>query len=92
MNKSELIAASAQKSGLTQKDAGKVLDAVLDSIIEAVAKDDKVQLIGFGTFEARQRAERIGRNPQTKAEIKIPATKVPAFAAGKAFKDAVSSK
>ena len=89
MNKSDLIANIAEKSGLTKKDADKALSAVIDSITEALKSGDKVQLVGFGTFEIRERAERNGINPLTKAEIKIPATKVPAFKAGSALKDAV---
>ena len=89
MNKTELIAKIADKSGLTKKDADKALTAVIDSITEALVNADKVQLVGFGTFELRTRAERKGRNPLTKAEITIPASKVPAFKAGKALKDAI---
>ena len=89
MNKSDLIANIAEKSGLTKKDADKALSAVIDSITEALKSGDKVQLVGFGTFEIRERAARKGINPLTKAEIKIPATKVPAFKAGSALKDAV---
>ena len=89
MNKTELIAKIADKSGLTKKDADKALTAVIDSITEALVNADKVQLVGFGTFELRTRAERKGRNPLTKAEITIPASKVTAFKAGKALKDAV---
>ncbi len=90
MNKVELVASVAEKAGLAKKDAEKAVAAVIDSIVDAVAKDDKVQLIGFGTFELRTRAARTGRNPQTKATITIPASKQPAFKAGKAFKDAVA--
>ncbi len=90
MNKVELVASVAEKAGLSKKDAEKAVAAVIDSIVGAVAKDDKVQLIGFGTFELRTRAARTGRNPQTKATITIPASKQPAFKAGKAFKDAVA--
>lgn len=89
MNKADLIAKIADKSGLTKKDADKALTAVIDSITDALVKGDKVQLVGFGTFEIRTRAARKGRNPLTKAEITIPASKVPAFKAGKALKDAV---
>jgi len=89
MNKSELIAAIAEKSELTKKDAEKALNAVISSIEEALKKGDKVQLVGFGTFEVKQRAARKGRNPQTKEEIVIPASKVPVFKVGKALKDAV---
>ena len=90
MNKVELVAAIAEKSGLSKKDAEKALAATLDTIVAAVKKGDKVALVGFGTFEARKRGARVGRNPQTKETIKIPASKVPAFKAGKGFKDAVA--
>ncbi|HHW46041.1 MAG TPA: HU family DNA-binding protein [Clostridiales bacterium] len=90
MNKSELIAAISAKSGLTKKDADKALSAFMDVITEQLKAGDKVQLIGFGTFEVRERAARTGRNPQTKAPIKIPATKVPVFKAGKSFKEVIS--
>ena len=89
MNKTELIAKVADKSALTKKDADKAITALIETITEALAKDDKIQLVGFGTFEVRARAERKGRNPLTKAEITIPASKVPAFKAGKALKDAI---
>ncbi len=89
MNKVELVASVAEKSGLSKKDAEKAVAAVLESVVEAVANNDKVQLVGFGTFETRTRAARTGRNPQTKATITIPASKAPVFKAGKAFKDAV---
>ncbi len=78
-----------RRTDLTHKDAGLAIDAVLDTIRETLADDKKVQLIGFGTFEVRQRAARKGRNPQTGKTIKIPATKVPAFKPGKVLKDAV---
>ena len=90
MNKVELVAAIAEKSGLSKKDAEKALAATLDSIVGAVKKGDKVALVGFGTFEARKRGARVGRNPQTKETINSPASKVPAFKAGKGFKDAVA--
>ena len=89
MNKTELISAIAEKAELSKKDAEKALNAFVSSVEEALAKDDKVQLVGFGTFEVKARAERKGRNPQTKQEIVIPASKAPAFKAGKAFKDAI---
>lgn len=89
MNKTELIAAIAAKADLTRKDAGIALDAVIGSITDALKANDKVQLIGFGTFEVRKRAARIGKNPQTGADVKIPATKVPVFKAGKALKEIV---
>lgn len=92
MNKSELVAALAEKADVTKKDAEKVLASFVDVVGDALKKGDKIQLVGFGTFEARKRAARVGKNPQTKAEIKIPATTVPAFKAGKALKDLVSGK
>lgn len=92
MNKPELIAAVAEQAGLTKKDAEKAVAAVLDSITASLAKGDKVSLIGFGNFEVKARAAREGKNPQTGEKIKIAATKVPAFKAGKALKDAVAPK
>ncbi len=89
MNKVELCAAVAEKAGLSKKDAEKAVSAVLEAVVEAVAKGDKVALVGFGTFEARARGARVGRNPRTKENIQIPATTLPAFKAGKAFKEAV---
>ena len=90
MNKTELVAAIAAKVGLSKKDADKALAAVIDSITEAVVKGDKVQLVGFGTFETKTRAARTGLNPRTKEKITIPASKAPAFKAGSAFKNAVN--
>lgn len=90
MNKVNLVASVAEKAGLSKKDAEKAVAAVLDSVVAAVANGEKVQLIGFGTFELRVRAARTGRNPQTKQTITIPASKQPVFKAGKAFKDAVA--
>ncbi|MEX5284691.1 HU family DNA-binding protein [Selenomonas sputigena] len=92
MNKTELVANVAEKAGLTKKDAEKALSAVIESIESALVEGDKVQLIGFGTFEVKDRAARTGRNPQTGGEIKIPASKNPVFKAGKALKDAVNKK
>ena len=89
MNKTELINAVAEASELSKKDATKAVDAVFESILEALKNGDKVQLIGFGNFEVRERAARKGRNPQTGEEIEISASKVPAFKPGKALKDAV---
>jgi DNA-binding protein HU-beta len=89
MNKAELVASMAEKSGMSKKDAEKALNAFIESVEGALISGDKVQLVGFGSFEVRQRAERKGRNPQTKEEITIPASKVPVFKVGKAFKDAV---
>ena len=88
MNKTELVAAVAEKAEISKKDADSAVNAVIESIIEAVASKDKVQIVGFGTFEARERKEKIGKNPRTGEEIKIAASVVPAFKAGKAFKDA----
>lgn len=88
-NKAELVENVAKKTGLTKKDATAAVEAVFGSIQDDLKKGDKVQLIGFGTFEVRHRAARKGRNPQTGAEIEIPASKVPAFKPGKALKDAV---
>ncbi len=92
MNKSELIAAMAAKTGETKKNAEASLNALIDVITETLEKGDKVQLVGFGSFEVRKRAARKGRNPQTKEEIKIPASKAPVFKAGKALKDLVNKK
>ncbi len=90
MNKAELVAAVAEKAGISKKDAEKAVAAVIDSVVDTLKAGDKVQLIGFGTFEIRERAARTGINPQTKATIKIAASKTPVFKAGKAFKDAVA--
>ena len=92
MNKTELIAALAEKAEVSKKDAEKVLNAFVETVQDAVKADDKVQLVGFGTFESKARAAREGKNPQTNATIKIPATTVPAFKAGKALKDFVAGK
>ena len=89
MNKAELITSMAEKSQLTKKDAETALKAFIDSVQEALENGDKVQLIGFGTFETRERAAREGRNPRTKETITIPASTVPVFKAGKEFKDRV---
>lgn len=88
-NKAELVSEVAAKTELTKKDVAATVDAIFNSIQENLAKGEKVQLIGFGTFEVRDRAARKGRNPQTGKEIEIPASKVPAFKPGKALKDAV---
>ena len=90
MTKAELIAQVALKAGLSKKDSDKAIGAVIDSITEALASGDKVQLVGFGTFEVKERGERKGINPRTKEEITIAASKLPSFKAGKALKDAVS--
>ncbi|MBQ1602421.1 MAG: HU family DNA-binding protein [Oscillospiraceae bacterium] len=89
MNKAELIHAAAEKAGVSKKDAEAVVNAALDTIVEAMKDSEKVQLTGFGSFEVKNRPERVGRNPRTKENITIPASKVPTFKAGKAFKDAV---
>lgn len=89
MNKAELIAAVAAKAELSKKDAAEAIDAVLATITDALKNDDKVQVVGFGTFEVRRRAARKGKNPQTGAVVDIPAAKVPAFKAGKALKDSI---
>ncbi len=90
MNKAELIAAAAEKAELSKKDTEAAVNAIIDVITDALKKDEKVQLVGFGSFETRKRAARVGRNPKTSQSIKIPASKVPAFKAGKALKDSVS--
>ncbi len=90
MNKTELIAAVAEKASISKKDADSAVNAVIDTIVEALAAEEKVQLVGFGTFEVRSRGARQGRDPRTNSPITIPASKVPAFKAGKAFKDSVS--
>ena len=87
MNKTELVAALAEKAEVSKKDAEKVLNAFVETVQDAVKADDKVQLVGFGTLESKARAARDGKNPQTGEAIKIAACKVPAFKAGKAFKD-----
>ncbi|MGE5560761.1 MAG: HU family DNA-binding protein [Chloroflexota bacterium] len=89
MTKSELIEKVAEKTGMTKKDSGKSVDAVLEAITKALGKGEKVSLVGFGTFDVRKRAARMGRNPQTGKAIKISARKVPAFKAGKSLKEAV---
>ena len=89
MNKTELIMAVAEKANISKKDADTAVNAVIDTIVETLAKDEKVQLVGFGTFEVRSRSERQGRDPRTNSHITIPASKVPAFKVGKAFKSAI---
>lgn len=89
MTKMDLIEAVASRSGLTKADAGRAVEAMIDSISGALAKGEKVTVTGFGTFEVRQRAARMGRNPQTGAPLHIAATKTPAFKSGKGLKDAV---
>ena len=90
MNKSELIAIIAEKAELTKKDAEKALNAFFDGVTEGLAKGEKIVLVGFGSFETKKRAARKGKNPQTGAEINIPASTVPAFKAGRGLKDAVN--
>lgn len=90
MNKAELVASVAEKTDLTKKEAEKVVTEVFASIEEALANGDRVQLVGFGTFEVKERAARVGRNPRTGEQIEIEATKVPVFKAGKALKEAVA--
>ena len=90
MTRTELVANVAEKSGITKKQADIVLNSLFESIKQALVEGDKVQIIGFGTFEIRNRAARKGRNPQTNEEIDIPASKLPSFKAGKALKEAVN--
>ena len=90
MNKAELVAAIAEKTELSKKDSEKVLKAFVDVVTEELTKGEKIQLVGFGTFEVAERSAREGRNPQTGATMKIPASKAPKFKAGKALKDAVN--
>ncbi len=90
MNKADMVTKVAEKSDLTKKDAEKAIGAFVDSVAEALSHGDKVQLVGFGTFEVRERAERKGRNPQTREEITIPASKAPVFKPGKALKDMIN--
>ena len=90
MNKAELVSAVAEKTGMSKKDSEKAVNAAFDTITEALAAGDKVQLVGFGAFEVKERGARIGRNPKTKEEIEIPASRVAVFKAGKALKDSVA--
>ena len=90
MNKTELVAAVAEKTGMFKKDSEKAVNAAFDSITEALAAGEKVQLVGFGAFEVKERNARVGRNPKTKETIEIPASRVASFKVGKALKDAVS--
>ena len=92
MNKGELVYAIAEKSGVTKKEVDIVLSTTLDTIVEAVTSGDKVTLVGFGSFEKRERAQREGRNPKTGETMTIAATTVPAFSAGKAFRETVAAK
>ena len=90
MNKNELVASVAEKAGLTKKDAEKAVNAFVETVQESLVEGNKIQMIGFGTFEVKERAARTGRNPRTNEEIQIPASKNPVFKAGKALKDAVN--
>ena len=90
MNKTELIAVAAENSGMTKKDAERVLNAAIDAITISLSKGEKVALSGFGTFETKEREARVGRNPHTREAIEIPATRVPSFKASKALKDIVT--
>lgn len=90
MNKNEIIAAVAEKSGLSKKDAEKALNAFVTAVSDALTQGEKVQLVGFGTFEVKDRPARKGHNPLTRAEIDIPASKAPVFKAGKALKDSIN--
>ena len=92
MNKAELIAEVAAKAGLSKKDSEKAVTAALDTITASLTAGEKVQLVGFGVFDVKERGARIGRNPKTKEEIEIPASRVPQFKAGKALKEAVDKK
>jgi len=92
MNKQDLVAQLSAQLELSKREAGEAVDAVFDSIARAVSKGDKVSIPGFGSFEKRKRAARTARNPQTGAAIKVPATSVPAFKAGKEFKESVAGK
>ena len=90
MNKAELVSAVAEKTGMSKKDSEKAVNAAFDTITEALAAGDKVQLVGFGAFEVKERNARVGRNPKTKEEIEIPASRVASFKVGKALKEAVT--
>lgn len=91
MNKAELIMAMTGETGLAKKDVEATLNAMMNVISKALAQEDKVQIVGFGSFETKHRAERMGRNPRTKEDVLIPATKTPVFKAGKALRDAVAN-
>ena len=92
MNKADLVSAMAEQTGLSKKDSEAALNSFINIVSEELENNEKVQLVGFGTFEVRERAARTGRNPQTKEEIKIPASKSPVFKAGKALKELVNNK
>lgn len=91
MNKNDLVASVAERAGISKKDSERAVSAMIDVIQEALAKGDKVSLVGFGTFEVRTRGARVGRNPRTRQTITIPPTRVPAFRAGKSLRDAVGN-
>lgn len=90
MNKPELIATAAEKAGLPKKDAERLINAAIDTVVAALARGERVQLSGFGTFEVKERGARVGRNPRTKETMEVPATRTPAFKAAKALKDIVA--
>jgi DNA-binding protein HU-beta len=90
MNKADLVSAVADKAGLSKKDSEKAVNAAFDVISDELVKGGKVQLVGFGSFETKERSARVGRNPRTKEEIEIPASRVPLFKAGKSLRDAVA--
>lgn len=90
MNKTELVAVVAEKTGMTKKDAERVVNATVDTIIQNLSKGEKVQISGFGNFEVKAREARVGRNPRTKEAIEIPATQLPVFKASKVLKDTIS--
>ncbi len=90
MNKPELIAAAAEKAGLPKKDAERLLNAAIDTVVAALSRGERVQLSGFGAFEVKERGARVGRNPRTKETMEVPATRTPAFKAAKALKDIVA--
>jgi len=90
MNKTELITLAAENAGMTKKDAERLINAAIDAITASLAKGEKVQLSGFGTFEVKEREARVGRNPHTREAMEIPATRVPSFKASKALKDTVA--
>ncbi len=90
MNKTELVAAVAEKTAMSKKDSEKAVNALFEAVTEALVKGEKVQLVGFGTFEVKERAAHMGRNPRTKEAMEIPASRVAGFKVGKALKDAVA--
>ena len=92
MNKAELIAEVAEKTGLSKKDTEKAVNAALDTITASLENGEKVSLVGFGVFDVKEREARMGRNPRTKEEVEIPASRVPVFKAGKALKEAIDNK